>query len=1539
MAAKPRPPLKPPGPPAFTDRNGKGRDNKGKGKGKFKTRNDGPEWCISFMEAGVQKQMCKRWNLRSRLHFIGGDFANPAGYISGGNDEMEIACHFQYIPSGGLLLESESGDHSHFVAELNRFRHVVQIPPCAFQGTAGDIPYTASLIEAFGKLFISTAGATGVSLLLNLLMPGLTVGVCIVVLTGVAKKELARSRLMSPKEESLLSADDIATNRTVSMLYRRFHRLCRIVICRHEPVAAWSIDVKSAHKSIQVRESEQGLLGIRVGPKLFFYKVCPFGAAFSAFWFVHSKKELLNCSLGDKDIWLQISDPASKRRSLSHASRELLHFWLGWAKLPPLLRSLRPQQPLQVEAAADAMGNGSTFAIGGYIALPSGEYWFSEGFSVSDFAFADLPLKAEAHKDISCYECLGQIALVWLLSTLHPMCKLSITLRTWCDNSGIHLDVQHIPGDKNVEADYLNFNWVKNMWFHYTGAVDVGGRTCGSITQGRVQPIASRVLMKVLFAARMARIDPELDEIRYGERLDVHLLSFAWMQQQFEKGHFGMINMDTLEQVADIFTKAFSERGKWEHALMLINHVYEERNEQPAEKPGRDAQAQAKLFGKSERLCEEMSNTKAAKKSTRLRIDSNHNGFYQVYGAWTHGGMQGVTRSITKFPMVTKFLNELIRLSEHLAYRNMLHMSSEVKVNALHQKETSLACVALSSFDEAGGNSRPCEAMDYSQQIGEFWQRQLWAGVIASENLSLQEDVEHSEIKALYQYMPVQAATSNMFDPELYPCLRELCTLDNEGMSQLMPVTATITALVDQTIIRPKPTVAEHKEHPTIDHEQPDPWEDEWFEVKREETHAAMPNITTEELAAAVEKREVTRVDQYRWARVDEERAAKRARKEKRLADLARSEDIDAKGAANLRRYNDCLDDFAEMTGATLHDYWNSSPSKDEADGYLVVNQADVTGGLPKPKIDHGVRNFITGLVRGNFMDKGAGGNRRVKRVTLGLGALLEMTFDAEEIAVGWLSPYTSAELDEFDEALRETTRDAAFSILADAMEPGHSGSGKAHNYFSGEPLDEASVKSGVRANLPIEIVFDTQEILQAGCEIFVTESDGFLTADGVPGHTIVYINDGVKDVNLWSRTGGTCAATDEAAAGSQIPAKAEVDQPANFPAEASASHEDTTDFLRPPIAEAVGADVPISYDEVPYVPVETKEDEPTAEADEPMPSVEERPIVAEGMLIVPTELTTTTSHISSSSVVHIVQDVVGRAVHSVSDQKVKPPEPIIYGGTESKPVGAFLELVKCCHCNGKCLECQRICFSCGGPVKPGSLNTQNRRTQLARGREALIDQLAAQNDAAGGFLGKVKSASKDVAGRGLASFKGKNIRKAKLSLGKEDLCVAGLTSTPYDTPIAFTWYGAFLSHQDFVKNRVRCETDVHLQTFGHGYVDIRGNDPTLINENLCTVVADDMEYASQAAADARAAADRSRQAQPKYADRLPPWQCGKEGKGGKGAPQGKGKGKQREPQRPPRGEADWSWTRHQWSDREWTEWMNAWHGWTQRAGTGADPS
>ena len=51
----------------------------------------------------------------------------------------------------------------------------------------------------------------------------------------------------------------------------------------HE-LAGFSLDIKSAHKRICVKDLEHGLLGFTLDSKLFFYRVCPFGATFSAFW-------------------------------------------------------------------------------------------------------------------------------------------------------------------------------------------------------------------------------------------------------------------------------------------------------------------------------------------------------------------------------------------------------------------------------------------------------------------------------------------------------------------------------------------------------------------------------------------------------------------------------------------------------------------------------------------------------------------------------------------------------------------------------------------------------------------------------------------------------------------------------------------------------------------------------------------------------------------------------------------------------------------------------------------------------------------------------------------------------------------------------------------------------------------------------------------------------------------------------------------------------------------------------------------------------
>ena len=50
-------------------------------------------------------------------------------------------------------------------------------------------------------------------------------------------------------------------------------------------MSGFSLDVKGAHKTSFVCECDGGLLGLRQQDRLFFYKVCPFGATFFSHWF------------------------------------------------------------------------------------------------------------------------------------------------------------------------------------------------------------------------------------------------------------------------------------------------------------------------------------------------------------------------------------------------------------------------------------------------------------------------------------------------------------------------------------------------------------------------------------------------------------------------------------------------------------------------------------------------------------------------------------------------------------------------------------------------------------------------------------------------------------------------------------------------------------------------------------------------------------------------------------------------------------------------------------------------------------------------------------------------------------------------------------------------------------------------------------------------------------------------------------------------------------------------------------------------------
>jgi hypothetical protein len=51
-----------------------------------------------------------------------------------------------------------------------------------------------------------------------------------------------------------------------------------------EELGGLSLDIKAAHKRVVIRESERGLLGFSHAGRLYFYRVAPFGAIFSAHW-------------------------------------------------------------------------------------------------------------------------------------------------------------------------------------------------------------------------------------------------------------------------------------------------------------------------------------------------------------------------------------------------------------------------------------------------------------------------------------------------------------------------------------------------------------------------------------------------------------------------------------------------------------------------------------------------------------------------------------------------------------------------------------------------------------------------------------------------------------------------------------------------------------------------------------------------------------------------------------------------------------------------------------------------------------------------------------------------------------------------------------------------------------------------------------------------------------------------------------------------------------------------------------------------------
>jgi len=202
---------------------------------------------------------------------------------------------------------------------------------------------------------------------------------------------------------------------------------------------------------------------------------------------VATLEDVRNCRLSEKRIWVRIMDPLSNKRSISKDSQRILNMFSTWLQYSNPIISMNPKLPWAGEAAADACADKDHCQIGGFLRFANGDLrWFSEKWIASDFHQLEIPVSSDMQKDISSYETLAQICLLYSLCSLLPSQRFALTLKSVSDNTAAestsnslfttkaplcffveklcllssavhaHLDVSHIPGYANELADMIS---------------------------------------------------------------------------------------------------------------------------------------------------------------------------------------------------------------------------------------------------------------------------------------------------------------------------------------------------------------------------------------------------------------------------------------------------------------------------------------------------------------------------------------------------------------------------------------------------------------------------------------------------------------------------------------------------------------------------------------------------------------------------------------------------------------------------------------------------------------------------------------------------------------------------------------------------------------------------------------------------------------------------------------------------------------------------------------------------------------------------
>ena len=201
---------------------------------------------------------------------------------------------------------------------------------------------------------------------------------------------------------------------------------------------------------------------------------------------VRCKADIPKVPPAHKAQWIRVADPHRAEIHLRDDSRDAIDWLEAWFSHDGL-RSLRQRPLLQCYAAADAMAQGDTVGVGGWIVTANSVAWFSEQYRVAEVRSMWPALQDTAQKYIAKFETLAQLALARpaahvqhgtglsrcgqasdnapteagldkLWSTAEPLGTFLKLAAAWAAKHHVDFQVTHLAGEKNTWADALSRN-------------------------------------------------------------------------------------------------------------------------------------------------------------------------------------------------------------------------------------------------------------------------------------------------------------------------------------------------------------------------------------------------------------------------------------------------------------------------------------------------------------------------------------------------------------------------------------------------------------------------------------------------------------------------------------------------------------------------------------------------------------------------------------------------------------------------------------------------------------------------------------------------------------------------------------------------------------------------------------------------------------------------------------------------------------------------------------------------------------------------